>query len=238
MTEHGGLEDIEFADNPEPRCAVVLLLDTSGSMQGRRIADLNEGLRLLDQALKADPLAALRVELAVVAFGGHARPLDVRSPSGAEIPLDAGEAFVTLDAFFPPTLQAGGETPMGQAVQQGLALVRARKDLYRQNGIDYFRPWMFLITDGHPTDSDWEAAAADVRAEEAKRGVSFYAVGVEGADMKKLARFSEQRAPLKLKGLAFGELFQWLSQSLAAVSQSRPGDQAPLPPVGWGTAES
>lgn len=234
--EYGALDAVEFADNPEPRCAVVLLLDTSGSMQGRRIAELNQGLRVLDAALKADPLAALRVELAVIAFGGHARALDVRAPGGAEIAADAQAAFVTLDAFHPPELHASGETPLGEAVRQGLALVRDRKALYRANGIDYFRPWMFLITDGHPTDRDWESAAAEAQAEEARRGVSFYAVGVEGADLQKLARFSAERAPLKLKGLAFGDLFQWLSQSLAAVSQSRPGDQTPLPPVGWGTA--
>ena len=55
---------VEFAENPEPRCAVVLLLDASGSMQGARIAQLNSGLRGLDAALRRDPLASLRVELA------------------------------------------------------------------------------------------------------------------------------------------------------------------------------
>lgn len=238
IVEYGELVQVEFADNPEPRCAVVLLLDTSGSMQGRRIEELNLGLRSLDRALKADPLAALRVELAIVSFGGQARALDVRAGEGGEIPVDAAQAFVTLDAFNPPTLLANGETPMGEAVRQGLALVRDRKALYRAGGIDYFRPWIFLITDGQPTDKDWESAAAEVRDEESRRGVSFYAVGVEGADLRKLAKFSSQRAPLKLKGLAFDELFQWLSRSLAAVSQSRPGDQAPLPAVGWAEADT
>ncbi len=238
IVEYGELVQVEFADNPEPRCAVVLVLDTSGSMQGRRIEELNQGLRALDQALKADPLAALRVELAIVGFGGKARVLDVRAGEGGEITADAGQAFVTLDAFHPPTLLAGGETPMGEAVRAGLALVRDRKALYRAGGLDYFRPWIFLITDGQPTDRDWESAAAEVQAEEARRGISFYAVGVEGADLRKLAKFSGQRPPLRLKGLAFGDLFQWLSRSLAAVSQSRPGDQTPLPPVGWAEVDT
>jgi hypothetical protein len=34
----------EFADNPEPRCPCLLLLDTSGSMQGAPISELNRGL--------------------------------------------------------------------------------------------------------------------------------------------------------------------------------------------------
>lgn len=239
IVEYDGLEEVEFADNPEPRCAVILLLDTSGSMQGRRIDQLNEGLRSLDRALKADPLASLRVELAVIGFGGQARVIDVRGDAdGGEIESDAGRAFVTVDGFRPPLLVANGSTPMGAAVEQGLALVRERKRMYKENGIDYFRPWVFLITDGKPTDRGWEAAAAAIRAEEAARGISLYAVGVEGADMGKLGRFTGERPPLKLKGLAFEELFVWLSKSLAAVSQSRPGDQTPLPPVGWGEVDT
>jgi uncharacterized protein with von Willebrand factor type A (vWA) domain len=35
-------EVVEFAENPEPRCPCVLLLDTSGSMQGTPINALNE----------------------------------------------------------------------------------------------------------------------------------------------------------------------------------------------------
>jgi uncharacterized protein YegL len=56
--------------------------------------------------------------------------------------------------------------------------------------------------------------------------------------MKTLARFSDQREPVKLKGLAFRELFRWLSKSLTAVAQSRPGEQAPLPPVGWAAVDT
>ena len=84
----------------------------------------------------------------------------------------------------------------------------------------------------------WEAVADQVKSEEARKGALFYAVGVENADMKTLARFSDQRAPLKLKGLAFRELFRWLSKSLTAVAQSRPGEQAPLPPVGWAQVDT
>ncbi len=235
---HGDLlAAVDFADNPEPRCAVVLALDTSGSMHGRAIDELNAGLQSLSAALRADPLASLRIEIAVVTFGGRVRVAD--PAGGSTAPLDPADAFTTVDRFVAPTLTAEGETPMGEAVRQGLALLRARKERYRAHGIDYFRPWLLLLTDGRPTDRGWEAAADEARAEEARRGVSLYAVGVEGADLRTLARFcSEARPPLKLAGLAFAELFTWLSRSLAAVSQSRPGDQAPLPPVGWAVADT
>jgi uncharacterized protein YegL len=232
------LDQAEFADNPEPRCPVVLVLDTSGSMQGAPIQELNRGLVDFSAALKSDPLAALRVEVAIVTFGGAVHVLDVRAGDDYADEAGAGQAFVTVDAFEPPSLAAGGGTPMGMAVERALALVRERKEIYKQSGIDYFRPWMFVVTDGHPTDPNWRMAAAEVKQEEARKGIIFYGVGVERADMRILSEFSAARPPLKLRGLAFGELFQWLSRSLSVIAHSRPGEQAPLPPVGWGQVDT
>jgi len=252
------LDQTEFADNPEPRCPVVLVLDTSGSMQGKAIEELNEGLRAFAAALKSDRLASLRVEVAVIAFGGKVRALDVRGaitgdgkevvvfnpmglavrPKVKELPFDARQVFVTVDQFQAPVLDADGGTPLGEAISRAMALLRERKEIYKQNGLDYFRPWIFTITDGKPTDKGWEAVAEQVRQEETRKGVVFYGVGVEGADLKVLDRFSSARPALKLKGLAFGELFTWLSKSLSAITHSRPGEQAPLPPVGWGSVDT
>jgi uncharacterized protein YegL len=230
------LDQVEFEDNPEPRCPVVLLLDTSGSMQDQPIFELNGGLQAFDDAVKADQLASLRVEVAIITFGGVVRAIDVQS-GGMLDGFDAQQAFVTADGFQPPTLTASGETPMGEAVHRALTLLRERKEIYKQKSLDYFRPWMFLITDGHPTD-EWQSAARQVKEEEVRKGVIFFGVGVEGADMQTLAQFSAQRQPLKLQGLAFGELFQWLSKSLSAVAHSKPGEQAPLPAVGWAQVDT
>jgi uncharacterized protein YegL len=230
------LEKAEFADNPEPRCPVLLLLDTSGSMQGEPIAELNNGVKELENDLKGDHLAALRVEIAIITFGGEVNVLDVRSGDGT-VPFDATQAFVTADQFSAPSLSVGGETPMGEATQRALALLRERKDIYKQNDIDYYRPWLFLITDGEPTDPSWEAAADQARQEEDRKGVMVFPVGVAGANLSKLGRFSG-RQPVLLNGLDFRELFKWVSNSLSAVGSSTPGDQVPLAPVSWGTVVS
>lgn len=205
-----------FADNPDPRCPCVLILDKSGSMQGRPIAELNDGLRTLREELSSDPLASRRVELAIVSFGPVTRDVE----------------FVQASQFTPPTLAASGDTPMGRAVLTALDMLEARKALYRQNGVIYYRPWAFLITDGAPTDSITEAARR-VREAEAAKKVVFFAVGVDGADFDRLRELAV-REPLRLKGLAFRELFLWLSGSLHSVSHSKPGDIVPLPsPGGW-----
>ena len=61
----------DFAENPEPRCPCVLLLDVSGSMGGQPITELNSGMVTFKDELSADALASKRVEVSVVSFGGN-----------------------------------------------------------------------------------------------------------------------------------------------------------------------
>jgi uncharacterized protein YegL len=212
---------VEFAENPEPRVPCVLILDTSTSMQGPRIDELNAGLRAYRDELLKDSLAAKRVEVAIVTFGGRVTRL-----------VD----FVSAAHFDPPTLSVIGGTPMGEAISTALDMIDERKASYRENGIAYYRPWAFLITDGAPNDH-WRPIVSRVHSGEGSKSFCFFAVGVEGADMQVLEQISV-RKPLWLQGMKFCEMFSWLSNSQQAVSRSSPGDDVPLAdptagPRGW-----
>jgi uncharacterized protein YegL len=208
---------VEFAQNPEPRCACVLLLDTSSSMSGEPIAALNNGLRAFSDDIRGDVLARQRAEIAVVTFGGTVTTV---------------QDFVSAGSFEPPWLSAGGGTPMGAGILEAIDLVEQRKSEYKQHGVEYYRPWVFMITDGAPTD-EWTLAADRVRAAEAASALAFFAVGVDNADMGTLGQIAV-RTPIRLQGLKFVELFVWLSKSQQRVSAGKPDEQAPLPAVdGW-----
>ena len=208
---------VEFADNPEPRCACVLLLDVSSSMYGEPIAALNQGVATYVHALRGDALASLRVETAIVPFN-HAPNLE--------------QDFATANMVSPVSLRASGGTAIGAAAIYALDLIEERKKVYRQAGAAYYRPWIILITDGASGDSISEASRRVHEAEEAKQ-VAFFCVGVEGALMSELNALAP-RGALPLDGLAFGEFFQWLSASMTSVSSSRVDDEINLPdPSGW-----
>jgi uncharacterized protein YegL len=208
----------EFVENPENRCPVILLLDTSGSMSGQPIQELNRGLAAFKEDVLRDAQASLSVEVAIVTFG----------------PVRLIQDFVTIDHFTPPKLETEGVTPMGEAIEYALDLLETRKQSYKDNGVLYYRPWVFLITDGAPTDA-WEGAAQRVREEEAQRRMLFFTVGVQGADMNKLRQIAPpERPPVTLNGLDFRALFVWLSTSMKRVSSGKVGEAVALPPVGWG----
>lgn len=215
-------EVVEFAENPEPRCPCVLLLDTSGSMQGVPIDALNEGLLSFKDELIKNSLASRRVEVAIVTFNSD---------------VNVVQDFVTADQFSPPILTASGLTYMGSGIDKALDMIEDRKAQYRASGIAYYRPWVFMITDGEPQgefDSVVEQAALRLQNDELNKRVAFFTVGVENANMTVLSKIGT-RTPLKLKGLNFVEMFVWLSASMSTVSHSKIEEQVALPPIGWGT---
>ncbi len=214
------IRDEDLVRNKEQRSPCLLLLDTSASMRGAPIQELNEGLKLFEEEIKKDPLAAVRCEIAIVTFGGIAK---------------MAQDFITVDEFVAPELEAMGDTPMGAAINLALDRLRRRKDSYRENGVNYTRPWMFVISDGAPTDFGWETAAERLRQEERNKGIVVFPIGVRGADVKILRELSTMNSPLWLQGLKFKEFFVWLSTSQQRVSSGKAGSQAQLPSTQGGS---
>src|SRR5579863_2660320 len=107
--------------NPDPRIACALLLDTSSSMAGEPLDQLNRGFELFCEEIKNDDLARKRAEITVITFGGTAR---------VEIPFTEGRDLV------PRKLPASGGTPLGAALNLALDLLSGQKQAYREAGLE------------------------------------------------------------------------------------------------------
>ena len=208
----------DLVNNPTARVPVCLCLDISGSMQGKPIDELNKGVRLFYDTIKDDEVAAYSAEISIVTFGG----------TKAEYMADFASLQLQPN---PPVLFASGLTPMGEAVNMGLDLLERRKEEYKDAGVDYFQPWLVLMTDGIPNGKPEELTRAINRTVELvnSKKLTVFPIGIgKEADMNILSQFSPKRSPLRLQGLKFKEFFQWLSKSVSQTSQSIPGESIKL----------
>ncbi len=199
---------VEFAENANERTPCILVLDCSGSMRGEPIKQLNSGLEALEKELKEDIDASSRVQLLVIkAFG----------KDDAEVSAD----WVDAMNFTAPVMEASGLSPIGKAMKLALQKIEDQKGLYDCCGVSSKRPWIFLISDGEPTDYGWEQAAEECRIAQQNKKVVVHAVGTQGANLEKLAKFSIMQ-PKRLSGLKFTEFFLWLSRSVSCISRAAP----------------
>ena len=201
--------DLEFAMNTSPRLPCVVIVDGSGSMRNNNAIDaLNKGLEAFEISLKEDPKVRAGVRLKVIRAGGT---------------VDTLVDWVDAMNFTAPSVDAAGGTPLGQAVRLALDDLENEKSRIDNAGLIRNRAWMFIITDGEPTDDDWEIHAAACRQAETEKKVSVWCLGVDGANMQQLSNFSI-REPIPLGSKHFSEFFIWLSRS-ASAGVVTPADQ-------------
>ena len=209
----------ELADNPTVRLPICFCLDVSGSMFGAPINELNSGVKQFFEELLSDETTRFSSDIAIFTFGGDSA-VCVRN-------------FVGIDAEpHAPTLRANGRTPMGEAVNLALDMLNERKKEYRDNGVDYYHPWLVLMSDGSPNGNPEEFERAVKRTADMynKKKLVVFPIGIGNeADLQTLASFTPGRPAMKMKGLKFKEFFSWLSKSVACVSSSNPGDNVQLP---------
>lgn len=209
--------DRDLIQKPSPRCACMLVLDTSASMSGAPIRELNAGVQAFISAIQQDDMAACSVELGVITAGGKVTE---------QLPFTTG---MNISHSHPFT--AYGLTPLGEAMELALNHLEERTARYRKAGVPYSQPWLVVISDGVPTDQ-WQAASVRARTLAQQGQLVVMPVGVEDADLETLSAFSTLPAK-RLDGLKFREFFLWLSASMnrASTTSSTTTHQVKLSPT-------
>ena len=185
------------------RLPVYLLLDCSGSMTGEPIEAIRQGLRALVSDLKGDPQALETTWLSVITFNDSAQQV---------VPL------TEIGAFQDPTLNASGGTALGDALRLLAKSVdkEVRKTTGSQKGD--WKPLIFLMMDGPPTDS-WEGPANDLKSK--KIGNIIACAAGPGADDSVLKQITEIVVRLQdTTPGTLGAFMAWVSASVSATSAS------------------
>ena len=208
----------ETPDNYEQKCLCTLVLDTSGSMGGEPIRELNRGLQEFYAAIEEDLIAANRLEVNIITFGSQIRT--VQEPS-------------LIDNFDMPTLGVGGTTRLVDAVREAMRKTEERKQWYKETGQPYYRPIVVLITDGEPDrDQDVNGLSGEITEAVNSKKFTFFGLGVKGYNHQILQKVCPPTAPpMPLSGYKFSEFFKWLSNSIGIITKSKEGETIDLPPI-------
>lgn len=219
INEVNGGTRITYAS--EPHCACCLLVDTSGSMSGEKIQQLNQALQNFKSSVMEDPLSRRRVDVCVISFSTKA---EVVSP------------FCPISEFQPPVLTANGRTNMAAGIRYALEAVHAQVRKYQEIGIECYKPFVLMVTDGYPTDintqSDIDGLARLISDRENKGHygrLRFFAFGVQGADLAFMCQLTNRVVAVRYN--SFDNFFNWASESMKVISHSRTEDDVvPIPP--------
>jgi uncharacterized protein YegL len=128
------------------------------------------------------------------------------------------------------SLNEGGNTPLAEGLEIGLTLIETAKENLKNNGVSYTRPWMFVMSDGAPTSdrSLWDATATKCKLAIREKKLSIFPIAIDSTSNTKMNEISDVPTA-NMEGAKFSEFFVWLSDSLSAVTRSRPGDTTELP---------
>ena len=212
MYDQGVFGDGDLITNTAKRVPVCLCLDVSGSMSDR-IDQLNDGVEMFYQAVKMDETALQACEIAVVTFESEAKLV---------------EDFEPVDRKVKPNFTAGGGTDMGAALTIALRILEERKQKYREYGTPYRQPWLVVMSDGYPAETqEFRSNIDKIKEMERNRKLTVFPVGI-GKDYSKevLGRLSVREVMEIEKPEDFAKFFQWLSMSVSAVATGGG-------PIGW-----
>jgi uncharacterized protein YegL len=205
------------------RLPVYLLLDTSGSMSGEPIEQVKNGMQMLVSSLRQNPHALEVAYLAVITFDSTAKEV---------VPL------TELTAFQVPPISATGGTALGAALTLVADSAKANVTKTTAEKKGDWRPLVFIMTDGQPTDDEAEWKKGLARFKQEKWGV-VVGCAVNNADVKVLKEIAGEERVVKLDTADSGSMaafFQWVSASVSVSSQlvdkggAGPSDDALPPP--------
>jgi uncharacterized protein YegL len=198
------------------RLPVYMLLDTSGSMAGAPIRDVRLGVEAFKEQVVNDPFAEETVHVGVITFGGEATFV-----TKGLIPIGKFR-----DEFNTESLAADGQTPLGQALW--LLEESLDKDIkapIKGGEKGDYKPLIFILTDGEPTD-EWRKPREAILNRQKKKVINLITVGcgprINEQTLKDISMGSPKGSTFIMSNdsEAFKKFFEWMSQTTSKIAKS------------------
>lgn len=195
-----------FNSQPRQQCTVVV--DLSGSMMGKPLDELNQGLKEFYKGIQDDAEALNRVETMIVGFGSEFKVL---------------REFDTLgDEAAPEITECLGGTVFCPSITYAIQECEKKRMEFKGQGITTGKPVIIFISDGEAWDTgELPAMGEQIRILMDNRKIFFQAFGVEDANLDQLNLISHPKVPAKHIGTSenFAALFRKLSASITEKSK-------------------
>ena len=219
MDTNGLFDDLDFGDFSAPssgssrKVPICLVLDCSGSMRYAdgtkrpKIDELNYNIDAFLEYVRNDPKASKICDLCIITMGDSVHVIS---------------RYNTVDRIHFGHFAASGGTPLGTAMKTAIDLLTERRQYYRDNDIEHYKPILMVMTDGDPTDDIW-AISRRVSEMVSNKEIKIFPVGIGVSfNQETLAQFSPLLRPKLIRNSeAFDKLFKLLS-----ASSSNPNDDS------------
>jgi uncharacterized protein YegL len=187
------------------RLPIFFLVDVSESMVGNSLYKLEEGIGAVVSTLRQDPYALESACLSVIVFAGKVRTVT---------------QLTDLVSFYPPELPVGGGTALGAALVHLMDEIDRTFVSTTPDRKGDWKPIIFLLTDGHPTDDVSKAADRWNRSYRKRANLVAVSIG-GGADHALLKRLTDEVVVFNDSAPdAFARFIKWISMSIQSQSRS------------------
>ena len=186
------------------RLPVYLAIDCSESMVGPAFDAVQNGIQTLVNEIYSDPIALETVAISVITFSANAK---------VAVPL------TDVTQFQKPKLVLGSGTSLGLALDLLSKRLEQEVKIQTKETKGDWKPIVFILTDGNPTDT-WFKAADRFKSEVSgkKANVIAVACGPE-IQISNLQRITNTTLCFKNPGdVSFAAFFKWVSQSVQTTS--------------------
>ena len=197
------------------KCNICLCIDLSKNAE-TIINELNEGIKVFYDTLEADGDAKYRCEIAVVTYNDEAKLVQDYS--------------LVDDIELSQLENVHGKSNLSMGIDLSLNTWLKRRELYRREGLEYYRPWFVIISNGLPINDSDDSKNRIKKLEDEKRAVTFlFSTDNNKEELKILDSYSVNHRVMRINYGRVVSFFTWLAKSAIAFVNSYPNVSVTLP---------